>query len=181
MEIKLLDSTHIPLLQEFYVASMNESLIMNEKNFEVFCDTYTTGLNSYAAYICLDGGKITALVSFYKSIDVPAWFVTNIYSTNADHVRELFDTIISTNESTGRLKFYVLMDANYADSFDILSDNNSSRYGFFDEFVVEEKNRCLYTLPWLLLYARILHSKRSIERCYFLKQEYRVLPNGGNL
>ena len=181
MEIKLLDPTHIPVLQEFYSAKMNESLIMKDKNFEIFCDTYLSGLNSYSAYASFQNGKITSFVSFYKSIDIPAWFVTNIYTTDEAHTKAVIDMVIASNESEGRLKFYTLIDANYVNSFDILSADNAARYGFFDEFIVEEKDRCLYTIPWLLLYARTLHSRRSIERCYFLKQEHRVLPNGGNL
>jgi len=77
-----------------------------------------------------------------------------------------------------------MFNATYARVFRKLafSKLNKERYGAFDEFTVAAKEKCLYTLPWQILFNRTLLPVDTIVRCTFLKQEYRTtLHKGSNL
>jgi len=157
----------------------------NILTYDIFCANYLSGLNNFHAYGYLEDGVIKALISFYESVDEPAWYYTLYRSTgNNNLLRDVLDEVIKYNESNGRLKFYTLTHSRHTKLLRRFhwSKYNNERYGYFDEFTVPERNKCFYINSWELLYKRLLLPEESIVRCNYLKQEYRtVLPIGGNL
>ena len=196
MEIRQLTSADKIILKELFDTSRymgtdveSKYFVSTENKFsqvyyDIFCDTYLSDLKSYKAFGCIENGTITCLISFYESIDEPSWYGTQIRSIDKKSIPAVLDACIKHNEENGRLKFYSLFNKKYAKSFRRLafSKYNSERYGSFDEFIVKEKTKCIYALPWQILYSRTLLPVDSLLRCSFLKQEYRTnLPIAGNI
>jgi hypothetical protein len=157
----------------------------NEVLYNIFCSNYLSDLNNFHAYGYLEDGQVKALISFYESNEEPSWFYT-IYRSSGDNnlLRLVLDEVIKHNEERGRLKFYTLTHATHTKLLRRFhwSKYNNERYGYFDEFLVPAKNKCLYVNPWELLFKRFLVPEDSIVRCNYLKQEYRTtLPIGGNI
>ena len=157
----------------------------NTLTYDIFCANYLSGLNNFHAYGYIEDGVVKALISFYESVDEPAWYYTLYRSTgNNNLLRDVLDEVIKHNEANGRLKFYTLTHARHTRLLRRFhwSKYNDERYGYFDEFVVPTKNKCFYVNAWELLYKRLLLPEDSVVRCNYLKQEYRTtLPIGGNL
>ena len=166
--------------------TMGENIEFNKLLYDIFCSNYLSDLNNFHAFGYIgDDGNVKALISFYESIEEPAWYYT-IYRSSGDNnlLRDVLDAVIKYNESNGRLKFYTLTHANHTRLLRRFhwSKYNDERYGYFDEFMVPAKNKCFYINPWELLYKRFLVPEDSIVRCNYLKQEYRTtLPIGGSL
>jgi hypothetical protein len=163
----------------------DETLKFNKLLYDIFCSNYLSDLNNFHAYGYLEDGVVKALISFYESVEEPAWYYT-IYrsSGNNNLLREVLDAVIEHNESRGRLKFYTLTNSSHTRLLRRFhwSKYNDERYGYFDEFLVPAKHKCFYVNPWELLYKRFLVPEDSIVRCNYLKQEYRTtLPIGGGL
>jgi hypothetical protein len=163
----------------------DETLNFNKLLYDIFCSNYLSDLNNFHAYGYLEDGVVKALISFYESVEEPAWYYT-IYrsSGNNNLLREVLDAVIEHNESRGRLKFYTLTNSSHTRLLRRFhwSKYNDERYGYFDEFLVPAKHKCFYVNPWELLYKRFLVPEDSIVRCNYLKQEYRTtLPIGGGL
>ncbi len=157
----------------------------NTLTYDIFCANYLSDLNNFHAYGYLEDGIVKALISFYESVDEPAWYYTLYRSMgNNNLLRDVLDEVIKYNESNGRLKFYTLTHSRHTKLLRRFhwSKYNNERYGYFDEFIVPIKNKCFYINSWELLYKRLLLPEDSIVRCNYLKQEYRTtLPIGGNL
>ena len=158
----------------------------NDAVYQIFCNNYLGDLKNFHAYGYIgDDGKVKALISFYESVEEPAWYYT-LYRSGGDNnlLRQVLDAVIEHNEKTGRLKFYTLVHARHSKLLRRFhwSKINNQRYGYFDEFSVPSKTRCFWANHWELLYKRFLLPEDSIVRCNFLKQEYRdILPIGGNI
>ena len=152
-----------------------------------FYTTYLSDLKNYHAYGAMnDEGNIVAVLSFYESIDDASWYWNHIRTVgnNADAIKLILDRVIEHNEDNGRFKFYSLFPKNYISTYRRLafSKYNSERYDYFDEFSVDEKHQCTFTLPWQILYTRTLVPVDTVVRCTFLKQKYRTsLYNAGSL
>ena len=163
-----------------------EDLEFNKLLYDIFCSNYLSDLKNFHAFgYVSENGEVKALISFYESIEEPAWYYT-IYRSSGDNnlLRGVLDAVIEYNENNGRLKFYTLTHANHTRLLRRFhwSKYNDERYGYFDEFIVPAKHKCFYVNPWELLYKRFLVPEDSIVRCNYLKQEYRTtLPIGGNL
>lgn len=157
----------------------------NQVLYDIFCSNYLSDLNNFHAYGYLEDGHVKALISFYESNEEPSWFYTLYRSSgNNNLLRDVLDEVIKHNEERGRLKFYTLTASTHTKLLRRFhwSKYNNERYGYFDEFLVPAKNKCLYVNPWELLFKRFLVPEDSIVRCNFLKQEYRTtLPIGGNI
>ena len=197
MSVIKLTSEHTEQVKYLFNYNKHMGVLINDNNFgvkqnnfntltyNIFCSTYLSDLNNYHAYGYLEDGVIKALISFYESVDEPAWFLT-IYrsSGNKRLLQDVLDAVIEHNENNGRLKFYSLSHTNHTRLLRrfLWSKYNDERYGYFDEFIVHARDKCFYVKPWELLYNRILLPKDSIVRCTYLKQEYRTtLPIGGNI
>jgi hypothetical protein len=183
MDIKLLTEQDTDMVRQFY-NSLNTH-VFNERinKFEIFSDTYLSRLHNYKAYASIDDG-ITSIVGFYESVDYPEWFVTYMMYENQNHLSLVVDDAIDYNERKGKLRFFSLVDEKYRNDYNsiILSNKQQERYGWFDDFVVKSKNKCIHIVPWQALYFRTLVNGDTIVRCNFLKQEYRKdIPNGGNI
>jgi hypothetical protein len=154
---------------------------------KTFTETYLSDLNSYHAYGCIDDtGHVTTILGFYESSDDASWYWNHIRTVgnNADEIKLVLDRVIAHNEVKGRYKFYSMFPKKYANTYRRLafSKYNSERYDYFDEFSVNEKHQCAFTLPWQILYNRTLVPVDTIVRCTFLKQQYRdELYNAGRL
>ena len=87
------------------------------------------------------------------------------------------------NESRNRFKFYSMFPLKYDKVYRRLafSKKTSSRYDAYNEFYVKAREKCIYTLPWQILYNRTLVPVDTVVRCTYLKPEHRKLPSGGNL
>jgi hypothetical protein len=163
-----------------------EELEFNKLLYDIFCSNYLSDLKNFHAFGYVgEDGEVKALISFYESIEEPAWYYT-IYrsSGNNNLLRGVLDAVIEYNENNGRLKFYTLTSSTHTRLLRRFhwSKYNNERYGYFDEFMVPAKHKCFYVNPWELLYKRFLVPEDSIVRCNYLKQEYRTtLPIGGNL
>lgn len=163
---------------------MKDSSI-NQVTYDIFCNNYLSNLKNFHAYGYYEDNVVKALISFYESIDEPAWYYT-IYRSlgNNNLLRDVLDRVIDHNEYNGRLKFYTLTHEKHTKLLRRFhwSKYNNERYGYFDEYFVPAKAKVYYTNAWELLYKRMLVPEKSIVRCNFLKQEYRtILPQGGNL
>lgn len=160
--------------------------VQNEILYNRFADTYLSGLNSFHAQgLFSDSGELETFIAYFQASDEPAWYYTLCHSRgNITAHRRLLDQVIGINEGQGRLKFYTLINARYRQVVRRFgwSKYNSQRYGYFDEYLVPEKNRCFYSQAWELLYKRALLPEPTIVRCSFLRQEYRSdLPHGGSI
>jgi hypothetical protein len=173
----------LEIKQESYGVGMEK---FNEATYEIFCNNYLKDLKNFHAYGYIgEDGQVQALISFYESVDEPAWYYT-LYRSGGDNnmLRAVLDAVIKHNEQTGRLKFYTLVHARHSKLLRRFhwSKYNNERYGYFDEFNVPAKTKCFWINSWELLYKRFLLPEESIVRCNFLKQQYReTLPIGGNI
>jgi hypothetical protein len=169
---------------ESFGAGMDQ---FNRGTYEIFCNNYLRELKNFHAYGYLDPEEntIKALISFYESVEEPAWYYTLYRSSgNNNLLREVLDAVIAHNERNSRLKFYTLVHARHSRLLRRFhwSQENNQRYGYFDEFLVPSRTRCFWINHWELLYKRFILPEDSIVRCNFLKQEYRnTLPIGGNI
>ena len=157
----------------------------NNRLYNIFCSNYLSGLNNFHAFGWLEDDEVKASISFYESVEEPAWYYT-LYRSTGDNtkLRAVLDEVIKYNESNGRLKFYTLVHQRHSRLLRRFhwSDYNDERYGYFDEFVVPAKTKCFYGNAWELLFKRFLIPEDSVVRCNYLKQEYRTtLPIGGHL
>jgi hypothetical protein len=157
----------------------------NRLTYDMFCANYLSDLNNFHAYGYIENNTIKSLISFYESVEEPAWYYTMYRSSgNNELLRPVLDQVIEHNESRDRLKFYTLVHKKHSRLLRRFhwSKYNDERYGYFDEFLVPERCKCYYTNAWELLYKRLLLPEDSIVRCNYLKQEYRTeLPIGGNI
>jgi hypothetical protein len=157
----------------------------NNEMYKIFCSNYLRDLKNFHAFGYVENDQVKALISFYESVEEPAWYYT-VYRSSGDNklLSQVLDEVIKYNEDHGRLKFYTLVHSNHSRLLRKFhwSKYNNERYGYFDEFVVPAKTKCVHINAWELLYKRVLLPKDSIVRCNFLKQEFRTtLPIGGNL
>lgn len=153
---------------------------------KVFAATYLSGLKNYHAYGAIDdNGVIHCYIGFYESIDDPAWYWNHLRSSgDSSLIKDVLDAVIAHNEERGRLKFYSMFPQQYTGTYRRLafSKLNNERYDYFDEFSVDAKTMCKYTLPWQILFNRTLLPTNVVVRCTFLKQKYRIqLPQCGRL
>jgi hypothetical protein len=154
--------------------------------YSVFCDTYLTNLQNFKAFGTFDeDGIITSYVSFYESVETPDWFWTQVRSKNQSHIKYALDAAIKYNEDNGRYKFFSMFNLKYEATYRRLafSKYNRERYDFVNEFVVPAKTKCIYLVPWQILFNRTLMPVDSLVRCAFLKSEHRPteLPIAGFL
>lgn len=157
----------------------------NKLTYDIFCSNYLSNLQNFHAYGYYEDNIVKALISFYESVEEPAWYYT-IYRSlgNNNLLRDVLDAVIKHNEINGRLKFYTLTHSRHTRLLRRFhwSKYNNERYGYFDEYVVPERCKVYYTNAWELLYKKTLMPEETIVRCNFLKQEYRKkLPQGGNI
>ncbi len=167
--------------KEYFVGN---EVKFNELAYNVFCDTYLSGLNNFKAYGSVEDGVVTSLISFYEAIDSPSWYWTQIRSKDHSAIPDVLDAVVAHNEANGRLKFYSMFNAKYAKSYRRLSFSKAvqERYGFIDEVIVPAKTKCIYQDYWQILFNRTLVPVDSLVRCTYLKQEYReTLPIAGNI
>jgi hypothetical protein len=156
----------------------------NDVYHSMFVQAYMSGLSSYRAFGCIEDGIVTATIATYESADNAEWYWTQVRSNNSKAIPLILDAVADYNELHGRLKFYSLFNSKYAKVYRRLafSPKMKERYGFFDEFLVPAKHKCIYTTPWQSLFGRTLLPTETIMRCTFLKQEYRdILPIAGAL
>lgn len=165
--------------ESYFVPS---EITLNEMAYNVFCDTYLSGLSNFVAYGSVENNVVTSAIAFYEDVDSPAWYWTHIRSINRKHIPAVLDAAVKHNENHGRLKFYSMFNSKYAKSYRRLtfSDDVNSRYDFTDECFVPAKTKCIYRDYWQILYNRTLLPVDSIIRVTFLKQEHRLdLPISG--
>ena len=150
-----------------------------------FVSSYMSGLNNYHAFGVEENNKIVGIMAFYESTDDASWYWNSIRTmgNNKNAIRMLLDAVIEHNESRGRFKFYSMFPKKYASVYRRLafSSRTAERYDYFDEFWVETKHQCRFTLPWQILYTRTLIPVDTVVRCTFLKQKYRSEYHAGRL
>lgn len=196
MTVELLTSKHKDSVQKLFMARKYMGVDYNLKPFtepeakymnlayDNFCDTYLSDLNNYKAFGFIQDAEIKSYISFYESIESPEWYWTQVRSIDKTTVSLVLDQVAKYNELNGRLKFYSMFNSKYRRSYRkfAFSDEMNLRYDYFDEFIIPEKTKCLFNLPWQILFNRTLVPVESIVRCTFLKQEFRSsLPILGNL
>jgi len=159
----------------------------SELYYNVFIETYMSGLKNYHAYGCIGSdGKVNTALGFYQSDEDASWYWNQIRTTgqNRKEIQATLDAVIDHNEKQGRLKFFSMFPLEYQRLYRRLafSQKSSERYDYFDEYYVPEKHRCKFNFHWQILYNRILVPTDTIVRCTFLKQQYREeLFNAGRL
>ncbi len=197
MSVVKLNSSHIEQVRDLFTnkkymgLDMNneayslEDTTFNKLTYDIFCSNYLSDLQNFHAYGYVEDDTVKSLISFYESIEEPAWYYTVYRSSgNNELLRSVLDEVINHNEDRHRLKFYTLVNQKHSRLLRRFhwSKYNDERYGYFDEYIVPTKNKCYYTNAWELLYKRMLLPEDSIVRCNYLKQEYRTtLPIGGNI
>ena len=197
MEIVKLTSYHKELIKPLFENKkwmgvdaegnfVSEQLNFNEVYYNVFCSSYLGELKQYHAYVAFDSDwQIRSIISFYESNDNPEWYWTHIRSCgNRRFIPPLLDKVIEHNENNGRFKFYSMWNSRYQKIYRkfAFSKYNAERYDSFDEYMVPAKTRCVWTLPWMVLYGRTLVPVDTVVRCTFLKQQYREkLDIAGNI
>jgi len=181
MEVVKLTQEHSILVQKMYenvrlFVNNDPSPALRKAYADNFCYTFLSDLKSYHAYGAIQDGELSCAIGFYESIDDAAWYWVQLLSSgNVELIRATLDKVIEHNEARGRLKFYSMFPENFARVSRrlVFSKQNAERYDSFDEFYVDSKARCIFTLPWQALYERVLHPKKTIVRCTFLKQQHR--------
>ena len=162
-----------------------EDTTFNKLTYDIFCSNYLTDLKNFHAYGYIQDNEVKSLISFYESIEEPAWYYT-VYRSSGDNnlLRPVLDSVIKHNEEQYRYKFYTLVNKKHSKVLRRFhwSKYNDERYGYFDEFMVPDRCKCYYINAWELLFKRMLVPEDTIVRCNYLKQEYRTtLPIGGNI
>jgi hypothetical protein len=165
---------------------IDPELNFNEVHYDLFCDGYLSDLKQYHAYGSFDDNmEVKSIISFYESNDNPEWYWTHIRSCgNRKFVLPLLDKVIEHNENNGRFKFYSMWNIRYQNIYRkfAFSKYNAERYDYFEEFVVPAKTKCVWNMPWMILYGRTLVPLDTVVRCTFLKQQYREkLDIAGNI
>jgi hypothetical protein len=198
MDIIKLDSSHQNMVRGLFhndkymgVAHNTNYFIDKADSFvdfyhENFCTTYLNNLKNFHAYGIIEDNQVTAYLAFYESVDDASWYWNQVRTVgnNTTHIKHLLDKAIEHNESQGKFKFYSMFPKKYTNVYRRLafSKQASDRYDYFDEFSVDAKHQCVYTLPWQILYNRTLVPVDTVVRCTFLKQQYRnELFNAGGL
>jgi hypothetical protein len=151
---------------------------------QIFCQTYLSDSKNYHAFAAFDDtDTVVTVIGFYESNEDPSWYWTHVKSINPAAVKIVLDAVVEYNEHNNRFKFFSMFPLKYDKAYRRLafSKKTSERYGAFNEFYVKAKERCLYTLPWQILYNRVLVPVDTVVRCTYLKPEYRTLVSGGNL
>lgn len=151
-----------------------------------FVETYMSGLKNYHAYGAVEDGVIVSALGFYESPDDASWYwgVVRSNGGGSSATQAMLDRVLKHNEDNGRFKFYSMFPKKYISSYRrfAFSEYASERYGYFDEYTVDEKHVCKFNLVWQVLYRRTLLPVETVVRCTFLKQEYRgELYNAGRL
>jgi hypothetical protein len=198
MPVVKLSSEHIEQVKPLFyikkfmgISTLGKSVTnknpVNKLLYDIFCSNYLSDLDNFHAYgyVDEDEDEVKSLISFYESVEEPAWYYT-LYRSSGDNelLRPVLDKVIEHNEANGRLKFYTLVNQRHSRLLRRFhwSKYNDERYGYFDEYLVPAKQKCYYTNAWELLFKRYLSSEDCVVRCNYLKQEYRTsLPQGGNL
>ena len=191
MSVVLLNSSHAIAIKQLFQhdkymgVELPVDSTLNQVTYDIFCDTYLTGLSDFHAYGYEVDGEIKSLISFYESHEEPAWYYT-LYRSAGDNslLREVLDYVIKYNEDNSRFKFYTLVHSNHSKLLRRFhwSKLNDERYDYIDELTVPSRCKCIYTNYWELLYKKTLLPEDSTVRCNFLKQQYRThIPVGGNL
>jgi hypothetical protein len=197
MSVVKLNSSHVEQVKDLFTNKKYMGLDMNNEAFsledttfnkltyDIFCSNYLSDLQNFHAYGYVEDNTVKSLISFYESIEEPAWYYTVYRSSgNNELLRSVLDEVIRHNEDRSRLKFYTLVNQKHSRLLRRFhwSKYNDERYGYFDEYIVPTRNKCYYTNAWELLYKRMLLPEDSVVRCNYLKQEYRTtLPIGGNI
>lgn len=196
MRIEQLNATHREAVKQLFTSKKHMGLDHRANYFvepdaeflqilyDNFCDTYLSGLKNFKAFGAIENDAVTAMIAFYESVETPDWYWTQIRSKNRKAIPMVLDEVAAYNEKNGRLKFYSLFNSKYAKTYRKLafSKTMNERYGFFDEFIVPEKAKCFYLVPWQVLFNRVLVPAETLVRCTYLKQEYRqTLPIAGGL
>jgi hypothetical protein len=178
------------LTKQNYMGSSNfenEGPDFQQRLYEIFCDTYLSDLKNYHAFgfYNKETNKVDALISFYESVNDASWYLTSGRSASKHLLlKHILDTIMDHNEANGRLKFFTVMNSRQARLMRKLgfSKRNVERYDYFDEYIVNPKEKTFYSDHWEILFRRRLLPVETVVRCTFLKKEYRTnLPNGGNI
>lgn len=197
MSVVKLNSSHVEQIKDLFTNKKYMGLDMNNEAFsledttfnkltyDIFCSNYLSDLQNFHAYGYVEDDTVKSLISFYESIEEPAWYYT-VYRSggNNELLRSVLDEVIKHNEDRSRLKFYTLVNQKHSKLLRRFhwSKYNDERYGYFDEYIVPTRNKCYYINAWELLYKRMLLPEDSVVRCNYLKQEYRTtLPIGGNI
>ena len=156
----------------------------NEISYINFCDTYLSDLNNYHAYGCINGGEVVSYISFFESNDQPEWYMTQFRSKAYNTLPGVFDVVLHHNESRNRYRFYSLFNAKYRKGIRrfLFNEEAARRYSSYDDYIVPAKTKCIYQLPWQILFNRILVPVDTVVRYTFLNYEYKtVVPVAGNL
>lgn len=199
MKVIKLNADHIESIKPLFgypkfmgVDTTNNYFVGSNLNFsefyhQTFVETYLSDLKSYHAYgVENDNKEIIAILGFYESIEDASWYWNIIRTTgnNKKAIRLLLDTVIDHNEKKGRFKFYSMFPTKYTSVYRRLAFSSAAneRYDYFDEYNVEAKHQCQFTLAWQILYNRTLVPVDTVVRCTFLKQKYRSnIYNAGRL
>ena len=152
--------------------------------YDTFCQTFLSNLNNFHALGVVKKNKIVSIISFYQSVDDASWYLTHVRSSDTSTLKFLTNEVVKFNESCGKYKFFSKISAQHKDVYRrlLFDEFLTERYDYFDEFYVQPGNKCNFTLPWQILFSRVLPSIKVVIRCTFLKHKYRTtLANGGNL
>ena len=159
---------------------------LDEILYSNFCNTYLEDRKNYHAFGIIRDNRVTTTIAFYEGIDDASWYWNQVrtFGDNGAEIKAVLDRVMLYNESKGRLKFYSMFPLKYQKVYRRLafSENARQRYDYFDEFYVEAKHQCQFTLPWQIMFNRTLVPTDTLVRCTFLKQQYREkLYNAGRL
>ena len=192
MKVELLNSSHKEAVRDLFYINRHmgvkldqagmDSFVNNDLDFQetyhgIFCDTYLSNLNNYKVFGTVDddSDKVTSYVSFYESVETPDWFCTQVRSKNQSHIKHALDRAIQHNEDNGRYKFFSMFNSEweFINRRFAFSERNRERYEFVNEFIVPAKTKCMYLVPWQILFNRTLMPVDCLVSCAFLKQKYR--------
>ena len=124
------------------------------------------------------------MIASYESFDNAEWYGTLMRSNNRVAFKECLDFTLAHYELRQKYKFYTAFNAGWVNSYRrfSFSEYNKERYDYVDEFIVPARTKCIYSMPWQILFNRTLMPVDSIVRCSYLKPKYRFsLPVGGNI
>ena len=155
------------ILDNAYISSYSSD---TEYLNQIFVNNYLGQLKNWHTY-----GNTNCFVTFYESIDEPAWFCTKVKFTEIKFLSSVITECIQHNEINKRLKFYCLIPSVLKDQhhFLLLDSTQIERYYWVDEDIVPAKTKSKYTHAWQTLFERTLIDCDMIVRCYYLQQKYR--------
>lgn len=153
------------------------SKVIQEQNFDSFCDTFLNDLQQFDAYGAFNEEGLVAVLTLYRSTDEPAWFLKHFRATA--EAGALLKYVIKECEKKFLYKFYALKEISPTETDLIDTDFAVDGYKWLYETSISPYTRCIYTHAWNFLFDRQLFSEETSLLCCIFNEDRRMRNDSG--